>query len=40
MLDLFDAFSTLNCIYFIMLMTGIIWTAVVLIGGAVGGPFW
>jgi membrane protein implicated in regulation of membrane protease activity len=35
MLDLFSAFSTLNCIYFIMLMLGIIWTAVVLVGGAV-----
>ncbi len=35
MLDLFSSFSTLNCVYFIMLMAGIIWTAVVLIGGAV-----
>ena len=37
MLDLFSSFSTLNCVYFIMLMAGIIWTAVVLIGGAVSG---
>jgi membrane protein implicated in regulation of membrane protease activity len=35
MLDLFGSFSTLNCVYFVMLMAGIIWTAVVLIGGAV-----
>ena len=35
MLDVFSSFSTLNCIYFFMLMAGIIWTAVVLIGGAV-----
>ncbi len=35
MLDLFDSFSTLNCIYFVMLMAGIIWTAIVLLGGAV-----
>jgi membrane protein implicated in regulation of membrane protease activity len=35
MLDLFSSFSTLNCIYFFMLMAGIIWTVVVLIGGAV-----
>lgn len=34
MLDLFSAFSTLNCIYFFMLAAGIIWTAIVLIGGA------
>lgn len=37
MLDVFSSFSTLNCVYFIMLMAGIIWTASVLIGGAVGG---
>lgn len=35
MLDIFSSFSTLNCVYFIMLMAGIIWTVVVLIGGAV-----
>ena len=35
MLDVFSSFSTLNCVYFIMLMAGIIWTVVVLIGGAV-----
>jgi hypothetical protein len=37
MLDAFSSFSTLNCVYFIMLMAGIIWTVVVLIGGAVSG---
>jgi hypothetical protein len=35
MLDVFSSFSTLNCVYFIMLMAGIIWTVVVLIGGAI-----
>jgi membrane protein implicated in regulation of membrane protease activity len=35
MLDSFSSFSTLNCVYFLMLMAGIIWTAIVLIGGAV-----
>lgn len=37
LLDLFGSLTTLNCLYFIMLMFGIIWTAVVLIGGAVSG---
>jgi membrane protein implicated in regulation of membrane protease activity len=37
MLDVFSSFSTLNCVYFIMLLAGIIWTSTVLIGGAVGG---
>jgi membrane protein implicated in regulation of membrane protease activity len=31
------AFSTLNCVYFLMLLAGIIWAALVLIGGAVAG---
>jgi len=37
MLDVFSSFSTLNCVYFMMLLAGIIWTAIVLIGGAVSG---
>jgi membrane protein implicated in regulation of membrane protease activity len=35
MLDLFSSFSTLNCVYLMMLLAGIIWTTIVLIGGAV-----
>ena len=38
MLDIFGAlgaFSTLNCIYFVMLLAGILWTAIVLLGGIV-----
>jgi membrane protein implicated in regulation of membrane protease activity len=34
-LSAFSTFSTLNCVYFFMLMAGILWTAIVLIGGAV-----
>jgi membrane protein implicated in regulation of membrane protease activity len=34
-LSVFSAFSTLNCVYFILLLLGVIWTAIVLIGGAV-----
>jgi len=40
MLDFLSAFSTLttlNCVFFFMLMAGIIWTTIVLIGGAVAG---
>jgi membrane protein implicated in regulation of membrane protease activity len=35
MLDFLSAFSTLNCVYFFLLLIGVIWTAIVLIGGAV-----
>lgn len=34
-LSTFNAFSTLNCVYFFLLLIGVIWTAIVLIGGAV-----
>lgn len=34
-LSTFTAFSTLNCVYFFMLLAGVLWTAIVLIGGAV-----
>jgi hypothetical protein len=34
-LDAFSSFSTLNCVYFILLLGGVLWTAIVLIGGAV-----
>jgi hypothetical protein len=34
-LSSFSSFSTLNCVYFILLMLGVLWTAVVMIGGAV-----
>jgi len=40
MLDFINAFSTLttlNCVFFLMLMGGILWTAIVLIGGAIAG---
>lgn len=37
MLDFIGAFSTLNCVYFFLLLAGVIWTAIVLIGGAVAG---
>ena len=33
----FSAFSTLNCVFFFLLLGGIIWTAMVMIGGAVSG---
>jgi membrane protein implicated in regulation of membrane protease activity len=36
-LSAFSSFSTLNCVYFFMLMAGVVWTALVLIGGAVAG---
>ena len=36
-LDGFTTFTTLNCVYFFMLLAGVIWTAVVLIGGAIAG---
>jgi membrane protein implicated in regulation of membrane protease activity len=38
MLDFLGAlgsFSTLNCVYFFMLLAGVVWTAIVLIGGAI-----
>ena len=38
MLDLLSAFgslTTLNCVFFLMLLGGIIWTAIVLIGGVI-----
>jgi len=35
MQDLFAAFTTLNCVYLFLLLAGVIWTALVLIGGAV-----
>ena len=31
----FTTFTTLNCVYFFMLLAGVIWTAIVLIGGAI-----
>jgi membrane protein implicated in regulation of membrane protease activity len=31
----FTSFTTLNCVYFFMLLAGVIWTAIVLIGGAI-----
>jgi membrane protein implicated in regulation of membrane protease activity len=34
-LSAFGSFTTLNCVYFFMLLAGVIWTALVLIGGAV-----
>jgi membrane protein implicated in regulation of membrane protease activity len=34
-LSTFSAFSTLNCVYFVLLLAGVLWTAIVLIGGAV-----
>jgi membrane protein implicated in regulation of membrane protease activity len=34
-LSSFSSFTTLNCVYFFMLLAGVIWTAIVLIGGAV-----
>jgi len=40
MLDLLDAFSsltTLNCVFLFLLLAGVIWTVIVLIGGAVAG---
>lgn len=40
MLDFLSSFSTLttlNCVFFFMLLAGVIWTAIVLIGGAVAG---
>jgi hypothetical protein len=37
MLDLISAFSTLNCVYLFLLAAGVIWTAIVLIGGAIAG---
>jgi membrane protein implicated in regulation of membrane protease activity len=40
MLDFINAFSTLttlNCVFFLMLLAGILWTAIVLIGGAIAG---
>jgi membrane protein implicated in regulation of membrane protease activity len=33
-LSAFGSFTTLNCVYFFMLLAGVIWTALVLIGGA------
>lgn len=38
MLDLFSTFTsfgTINCVYFFMLLAGVVWAALVLIGGAV-----
>ena len=40
MLDLLDAFrslTTLNCVFLFLLLAGVIWTLIVLIGGAVSG---
>jgi membrane protein implicated in regulation of membrane protease activity len=40
MLDLLNAFSsltTLNCVFLFLLLAGVIWTVIVLIGGAVAG---
>jgi membrane protein implicated in regulation of membrane protease activity len=34
-LSAFGSFTTLNCVFFFMLLAGVIWTAIVLIGGAV-----
>ena len=34
-LSAFSSFTTLNCVFFFMLLAGVIWTAIVLIGGAV-----
>jgi hypothetical protein len=37
LLGALDAFSTLNCVYFILLLAGVIWTVIVLIGGVIAG---
>jgi membrane protein implicated in regulation of membrane protease activity len=37
MLDLISTFSTLNCVYLFLLAAGVLWTAIVLIGGAIAG---
>jgi membrane protein implicated in regulation of membrane protease activity len=36
-LSAFSAFSTLNCVYFFLLLAGVLWTVIVLIGGVVAG---
>ena len=36
-LNTFNTLTTLNCVFFLMLLGGIIWTAIVLVGGAIAG---